>query len=99
MPSRVRPFIGALWRAVRRDLGTFGALRANNFFLFVALMIAGALESGVMPISSYPFLGLLAFLMLSPPAAAPLAKTPPVRLSSWPLDRRQRATLRASALA
>jgi hypothetical protein len=99
MRPRVGPAIRALWRAVRRDLGTFAALRANNFFLFVALLIAGALESGVMPVSSYPFLAVLGFLLLFPLAADPLAKIPRTRLGGWPLDRRQRLALRLAALA
>jgi hypothetical protein len=99
MESRVGPAVRALWRAVRRDLGTFAALRANNFFLFVALMMYGAFESGTMPVSSYPFLAVLGFLMLFPLAADPLAKVPRARLGGWPLDRRQRAVLRLSALA
>jgi hypothetical protein len=99
METRVWPLVRALLRAVRRDLGTFAALRANNFFLFVALLIAGALQSGLPPVSSYPFLALLAFLMLFPLAADPLAKIPRARLDSWPLRPSQRFALRAAALA
>ena len=50
------PILRALAASVRRDLKTFGALKTNNFFLFVALLIWGALVSGVEPVSSYPFL-------------------------------------------
>jgi hypothetical protein len=99
METRVWPVVRALWRAVRRDLGTFAALRANNFFLFVALLIYGALQSGMAPVSSYPFLALLAFLMLFPLAADPLAKIPRARLDSWPLRPSQRFALRTAALA
>ena len=91
--------IAALWRAVRRDLGTFGSIVANNFFLFVALIAYGAGVSGVRPVAAYPFLALLAFLMLFPLAADPLAKIPAVRLGLWPLSSRQRMGLRAAALA
>jgi hypothetical protein len=99
METRVWPVVRALWRAVRRDLGTFAALRANNFFFFVALLIYGALQVGLPPVSSYPFLALLAFLMLFPLAADPLAKIPRARLASWPLRPSQRFALRAAALA
>lgn len=91
--------LSALWRAVRRDLSTFGSIVANNFFLFVALLMAGAFTAGVRPISAYPFLALLVFLMLFPLAADPLAKIPAVRLGLWPLSRRQHLGLRAAALA
>jgi hypothetical protein len=91
--------VRALWRAVRRDLGTFAAFRANNFFFFVALLVYGAFQSGTMPVSSYPFVVLLGFLMLFPLAADPLAKIPRVRLASWPLRPPQRALLRTVALA
>lgn len=99
METRVWPAVRALWRAVRRDLGTFAALRANNFFLFVVLLIWGALQVGLPPVSSYPFLALLALLMLFPLAADPLAKIPRARLHSWPLRPSQRLLLRAAALA
>jgi hypothetical protein len=97
--SSVRPVLGALWRAVRRDLATFASIKVNNFFLFVALIIYGALVSGVKPVASYPFLLLLGFLLLFPLAADPLAKIPRSRLGLWPLDRAQRAVLRAASLA
>jgi hypothetical protein len=90
---------GALWRAVRRDLGTFGSIVANNFFLFIALLMYGAFSAGVRPVTAYPYLVLLFFLMLFPLAADPLAKIPAVRLGLWPLSRRQRLGLRAVALA
>jgi hypothetical protein len=100
-PSRkaaLLPVLSALWRAVRRDLGTFGSIVANNFFLFVALLMAGAFTAGVAPVSAYPFLALLLFLMLFPLAADPLAKIPATRLGLWPLGSRQRVALRAVAL-
>jgi hypothetical protein len=93
------PVLSALFRAVRRDLGTFGSIVANNFFLFIALLMAGAFSAGVMPVSAYPYLALLLFLMLFPLAADPLAKIPAVRLGLWPLGPRQRLALRAVALA
>lgn len=97
--AAVRPVVGALWRAVRRDLGSFGSIVANNFFLFVALLAYSSLVVGVRPVSAYPYLALLVFLMLFPLAADPLAKIPAVRLGLWPLNGSQRLALRAVALA
>jgi hypothetical protein len=95
----VRPVLAALWRVVRRDMASFASIKVNNFFLFVALIIYGALVSGVKPVASYPFLLLFGFLMLFPLAADPLAKIPRSRLGSWPLDRVHRALLRTASLA
>jgi hypothetical protein len=89
----------ALFRAVRRNLGTFGSIKVNNFFLFVVLLIAGALSSGVMPVSSYPFLLLLGLLMLFPLSSDPLSQIPRTRLTLWPLHARERAGLRLGSLA
>jgi hypothetical protein len=97
--SSVKPLVLALWRVVRRDLGTFTSITVNNFFLFVALIVYGALVSGVKPVASYPFLLLLGFLILFPLAADPLAKVPRSRLGVWPLDSVQRVILRAASLA
>jgi hypothetical protein len=60
--------------------------------------MAGAFSSGVRPVSAYPFLALLVFLLLFPLAADPLAKIPAARLGLWPLSPRQRLALRAVAL-
>ncbi len=89
----------ALLRAVRRDLATFESVKVNNFFLFVALLMYGALESGVRPASAYPFLVFLGFLLLFPLSSDPLDKIPPPRLALWPLARRQRFALRLASLA
>lgn len=97
--AAVRPVIAALWRALRRDLRGFASVAANNFFLFIALLVLGAATSGVRPLSAYPFLLLLGFLMLFPLAADPLLKIPAVRLGLWPLSGPQRLALRAAALA
>jgi len=88
-----------LLRAVRRDLATFESVKVNNFFLFVALLIYGALVSGVEPRSSYPFLLVLGFLLLLPLSSDPLDKIPAPRLASWPLSPRQRFALRLASLA
>src|SRR5450432_233253 len=89
----------ALSRAIRRDLGTFGGLKVNNFFFFVALLIYGALNSGLPPKSAYPFLLLLGLLLLFPLSADPLSRIPPDRLAVWPLDPAQRLVLRVASLA
>jgi hypothetical protein len=94
----VPAILRALGRAVRRDLGTLGSFKANNFVLFVALLIYGAAVSGVAPVSAYPFLLLLGFLLLFPLSGDPLAKIPPSRLGVWPLTAGQRSRLRIVSL-
>ena len=84
----------ALRRATQRDLGTFAALRVNNFFLFVALLVAGAVSSGVQPWSAYPFLGLLGILLAFPLSGDPLDRIPVERQLLWPLTRSQSLALR-----
>jgi hypothetical protein len=66
----------ALATATRRDLAAYTLIRTNNFFLFIALLIWGALVSGVEPVSSYPFLALLALLLFFPISSDPLEKFP-----------------------
>jgi hypothetical protein len=80
----------ALSRAIRRDLGTFASIKVNNFFLFVALLIYGALNSGLPPKSAYPFLLLLGLLLLFPLSSDPLSRIPPDRLALWPFNPAQR---------
>lgn len=89
----------ALRRAVQRDLGALWSLKVNNFFFFVMLLVAGALSSGLPPWSAYPFLALLALLLLVPASSDPLEKIPAERLSSWPLGRSDRVALRLLSLA
>ena len=88
-----------LSRAARRDLASFRSLQVNNLFLFVALLIYGAFESGLAPRSAYPFLLLLGLLMLFPLSSDPLDRAPAVRLAVWPLTRRERLALRTASLA
>jgi hypothetical protein len=95
----VLAILRALAASVRRDLNSFGALKTNNFFLFVALLIWGALVSGVEPVSSYPFLLLLGVLLLFPISSDPLDKIPATRLALWPLSAAQRLSLRLASLA
>ena len=92
------PVLLALWRAVRRDLGSFASITLNNFFLFVALIAYGDVSGGILPVSAYPFLFLFVFLMLFPLAADPLAKIPAARLALWPLGKIERLGLRTAAL-
>jgi hypothetical protein len=94
----LRAAMGALVKSARRDLAGFASLKTNNFFLFVALLIWGALVSGVEPVSSYPFLLVLGLLMLFPASGDPLEKIPRVRLALWPLRRSTRAALRLGSL-
>jgi hypothetical protein len=88
-----------LRRDLRRSLGTFGSLVANNLFLFIALLMYGAFESGMEPQSAEPFLVLLTVLLLFPLSADPLDRIPRSRLALWPLGTRERALLRLAALA
>jgi len=89
----------ALAASARRDLSTYAALRTNNFFLFVALLIWGALVAGVKPVSAEPFLLLLGVLLLFPISSDPLDRIPPIRLALWPIDFRRRLALRLASLA
>ena len=84
----------ALRRATQRDLGTFAAFRVNNFFLFVALLVAGAVSSGVQPWSAYPFLALLGILLAFPLSGDPLDRIPAERQLLWPLTGSQSLALR-----
>ena len=82
-----------------RDLGTFASIKVNNLFLFVALLMYGALNSGQPPKSAEPFFVLLGFLLLFPLSSDPLGKIPPARLALWPLTSGQRLGLRLASLA
>jgi hypothetical protein len=91
--------VRAVARAMRRDAGSFVALKVNNFFLFVLLLIAGNVAVGLPPRSAYPFLLLILFLLLFPLSSDPLAKIPPVRNAAWPLAVWQRTALRVASVA
>ena len=94
----LRALAGALLKSVRRDLAGYGSFKTNNFFLFIVLLIWGALRSGVEPVSSYPFLLILGLLMLFPASGDPLEKIPGPRMGLWPLGRADRMTLRAASV-
>src|ERR1700760_4564039 len=95
----VSAILRAVMRSMRRDLGSFFAIKVNNFFLFVLLLIWGNLVSGLPPRSAYPFLLLFGFLLLFPLSSDPLAKIPAVRGAIWPLAAPQRALLRFAGVA
>ncbi len=97
--AALNAILKALRRAVGRDLMTLWSIKVNNFFLFIALLIYGALESGMKPSSAEPLLALTGLLLLFPASEDPLAKIPSSRLRLWPLDTAQRITLRLVSLA
>lgn len=88
----------ALQRAARRDLGSFQRIQTNNFFLFIALLVWGAVVSGVEPQSAEPLMLLLGFLLLFPLSSDPLGKIPASRLALWPLSRTARLGLRLGSI-
>lgn len=96
--ARLGAILKAISRAIRRDLGTFGQLKTNNFFLFIALLMYSAAESGVAPNSSYQLLLLLFLVMLFPLSSDPLDKVPPSRLGLWPITGGERFALRLMSL-
>jgi len=90
--------LGAIGRATGRKLGTFRALKINNFFLIIALVAYSAGESGIEPASAYPFLLFLFAVLLFPLSSDPLDEVPRSRLALWPVTPRERAVLRAASL-
>ncbi len=95
----LRAIFRALRLAVQRDLGSFGSIRVNNFFFFIALLIAGTTSSGLPPFSAVPFIALMVLPLIFPLSSGPLDKIPPERLGTWPLTKRQRRLLSALSLA
>ncbi|MGI8989297.1 MAG: hypothetical protein ACR2I2_06915 [Bryobacteraceae bacterium] len=95
----VLAILDALRRAVQRDLGTFASLKLNNFFLLIALIVYGDLNSGLEPKAAEPLLMLLGFLVLFPISSDPLARIPASRLGLWPLGGKQRWALRIASFA
>jgi hypothetical protein len=91
--------LGAVARATRRRLGTFSALKVNNFFLVIALIVYSASQSGVEPTSVYPFLLFLFFVLLFPLSSDPLDQVPRSRLGLWPITTRERIVLRLASIA
>lgn len=99
MGRPVHAILKALSRAMRRDLGSFAALKVNNFFLFVLFLTYSNVLYHLPPHSAYPFLLMIGFLLLFPMSSDPLAKIPLVRLGLWPLAYSQRVTLRLASVA
>jgi hypothetical protein len=97
--AALNAILKALRRAVGRDLMTLWSIKVNNFFLFIALLLYGAAESGMEPKSAEPLLILTGFLLLFPASSDPLAKIPLSRSALWPLDAAQRIALRIASLA
>src|SRR5580658_8701611 len=95
----VNAILSALSHAMRRDLGTFVALKVNNFFLFVLFLIYSNVIYKLPPYSAYPFLLLVGFLLLFPMSSDPLGKIPAARFGLWPLDASQRLALRLASTA
>jgi hypothetical protein len=91
--------LGAIARATRRRLGTFSALKVNNFFLVIALILYSASQSHVEPTSVYPFLLFLFFVLLFPLSSDPLDQVPRSRLGLWPITTRERIALRLASVA
>jgi len=95
----VYAILRALSRVTRRDLGSFAALKVNNFFLFVLFLTYSNVLYHQQPHSAYPFLLMVGFLMLFPMSSDPLAKIPTVRFGLWPLESSQRLALRLISVA
>lgn len=92
--ARLFAILSSLRLAVSRDLRSFGSIKFNNFFLFVALMVYSNFQSGLEPQSAEPLLMLLGLLVLFPISSDPLSKIPRSRLSLWPLGGHERILLR-----
>lgn len=84
---------------MQRDLATFRSLRVNNFSFFIALLLAGEVQSGLAPWGALPFIAMMGLPLLFPVSADPLDKIPAERLALWPLRNRQRWALRLLSLA
>ncbi len=44
---------------MQRDLGTFRSIRVNNFSFFIALLLAGEMQSGLTPWGAFPFIAIM----------------------------------------
>src|ERR1700689_3486659 len=95
----VNAILRALSRAMRRDLGSFAALKGNNFFLFVLFLSYSNILYHQQPHSAYPFLLLVGFLLLFPMSPDPVPKIPAAGFGLRPLAASQRLALRLASLA
>ncbi|HLJ29491.1 MAG TPA: hypothetical protein VKY85_22470 [Candidatus Angelobacter sp.] len=96
--AAVVAILKALRLLIKRELGTFFAVRFNNLFLFAALLAYTSLASRMMPITAIPFFSLLLLIMLFPLSSDPLSKIPPSRTALWPLTSGQWTVLRLASL-
>ena len=83
--ARTAAIVGAVGRALRRDQKSIESIVGNNFFWVTVILLQ---EAGTF---IYLLIGLI---VLFPLSTDPLRKVPPSRLSLWPLEPRERWTLR-----
>lgn len=99
MPPRAATLdiLNAVRRSLRREAAGLGGVKVNNFFLFVALIVAG--ERGMEPKAAEPLLVLVGALLLLPLSSDPLDRIPRVRMALWPLSPGRRMALRLGGIA
>jgi hypothetical protein len=86
--ARTAAILGALGRALRRDQKSIESIVGNNFFWVAVLLLQ---DAGTM------IYLLFALILLFPLSTDPLRKVPASRLASWPLEARERWTLRLAS--
>jgi hypothetical protein len=86
--ARTAAILRAVARALRRDQKTIESIAGNNLFWVTVLLLQEAGEF------IYFLLGLI---LLFPLSTDPLRKVPASRLALWPLDARERWTLRIAS--
>jgi hypothetical protein len=86
--ARTAAILKAIGRALRRDQQTIESIAGNNFFWVTVLLLQAAGEF------IYLLLGLI---LLFPLSTDPLRKIPASRLALWPIDPRERWTLRLAS--
>lgn len=91
--------LAAVGKSARHKVGSFRAIKVNNFFLVIALIVYSGSQSGVEPKAAYAFLMFLLLILLFPLASDPMNAVPKSRLALWPLDSRERFALRIMSLA
>ncbi len=86
--ARTAAILRALGRALRRDQKTIESIAGNNFFWVTVILLQ---EAGTL---IYLLLGLV---LLFPLSTDPLRKVPASRMALWPLEARDRWTLRIAS--
>jgi hypothetical protein len=86
--ARTAAILGALGRALRRDQKSIESIAGNNFFWVTVLLLQDA--------GTFIYL-LFGLILLFPLSTDPLRKVPASRLASWPLEKRDRWTLRLAS--